>query len=58
MTKEEKLIDTIVDLADERLGGKRSRTAGPLFYDIAAASETRVPKTRTHHAAGSLPLSL
>ncbi len=35
MTKEEKLIDSIAALADEQLGGERSKTAGPLFYDIA-----------------------
>lgn len=35
MTKDEKLIDSIVALADEHIGGDRSRKAGPLFYDIA-----------------------
>jgi hypothetical protein len=35
MSKEEKLINAIVSLADEHLGGERSRTAKELFYDIA-----------------------
>ena len=35
MTKEEKLIDAIVGLADQFMGGERSRTAGPMFIDIA-----------------------
>jgi hypothetical protein len=35
MTKEEQLIDAIVNLADEQMGGERSKTAGPMFYDIA-----------------------
>ena len=35
MTKEEKLIDAIVALADEHIGGERSRKAKALFYDIA-----------------------
>ncbi|HKV76705.1 MAG TPA: hypothetical protein VJP02_01105 [Candidatus Sulfotelmatobacter sp.] len=33
--KEEKLTEAIVTLADEQLGGERSRTAGALFSDIA-----------------------
>lgn len=36
MTKEEKLIDAIVTLADEHMGGERSKSAGPLFADIAS----------------------
>lgn len=40
MTKEEKLIDSIVTLADEQLGGERSRKAGALFYDIADECRT------------------
>jgi hypothetical protein len=36
MTKEAKLINAIVGIADERLGGERSRLAGALFTDIAA----------------------
>ena len=35
MTKERKLVESIVALADERMGGERSGSAGPLFYDIA-----------------------
>jgi hypothetical protein len=35
MTKEERLIDAIVTLADEYMGGSRSRTAGPMFIDIS-----------------------
>ena len=35
MTNERKLIESIVALADEHIGGERSKTAGALFYDIA-----------------------
>jgi len=35
MNKERKLIEAIVGLADEHLGGERSRQAKELFYDIA-----------------------
>jgi hypothetical protein len=35
MTKEEKLIESLVSLVDERMDGVDSMTAGPLFYDIA-----------------------
>jgi hypothetical protein len=34
-TKESRLIDSIVSLADEQLGGERSKTAAALFSDIA-----------------------
>jgi hypothetical protein len=36
MTKEDRLIGLIVGLADEQLGGERSKMAGPLFTDIAS----------------------
>jgi hypothetical protein len=36
MTKEDKLINAISDLADEQLGGERSKKALYLFTDIAA----------------------
>ena len=35
MTKEEKLVNSIVALADEYVGGERSRKAKALFYGIA-----------------------
>jgi hypothetical protein len=40
MTKKEKLVDAIVDLADEWMGGERSRTAGPMFIDISSECRT------------------
>jgi CRISPR/Cas system CSM-associated protein Csm4 (group 5 of RAMP superfamily) len=36
VNKEKKLIDAIVRLADEHMGGERSKTAGLLFIDIAS----------------------
>ena len=38
MTKEEKLINSIIELADDQLGGVRSRKAKELFSDIAGIS--------------------
>jgi HPt (histidine-containing phosphotransfer) domain-containing protein len=34
-SKESQLIESIVALADEQLGGERSKTARWLFHDIA-----------------------
>jgi hypothetical protein len=34
-SKEHQLVESIVALADEQLGGERSRRAKWLFYDIA-----------------------
>lgn len=36
MKKEDKLVESIVALADEPLGGERSKKAAWLFTDIAA----------------------
>lgn len=39
MTKEDKLINTIVDLADVHLGGERSQSAKAFFYDLAGEAK-------------------